>query len=78
MQSSDSDGVSVDAAVTSVAVVAGPKRLHFSNLPFRLREADLRALLTVMFCVYNNVQSTSLLFSLASLMLSIRVQFIMI
>jgi len=40
-----SEGTSVAAAATAAA--AGPKRLHFSNLPFRLREADLRALLTV-------------------------------
>jgi len=35
----------------AAAAAAGPKRLHFSNLPFRLREADLRALLAVILCV---------------------------
>ena len=42
------------ATAAAAAAAAGPKRLHFSNLPFRLREADLRALLAV---ILSNVVS---------------------
>jgi len=44
---SDAATTTTAAAAVAATAVAGPKRLHFSNLPFRLREADLRALLTV-------------------------------